>query len=534
MRLIAAAKRIGRRHWPALSIRTILLATFVVVAALPGVGAVALRVYENTLVQQTEAELIAQGAVLAAAYRAVWNRTRDGSTRDGRTQDGGGQDGARTGRTLSPEPPTIDLRTDPVLAPMPAPTPGSPPDPHAVDVGRTLAPVAADAAAVTLASARLLDRGGVVVAGGDQLGLSYARAAEVRRALGGRPATTLRTRTGNPYGIRSPLEWVSRAVAIRVHHARPVIVGGRVVGVVLLSRSPRGLFVGIYQDRGKIAAGVVLIFLTLLLLAGLLSRGIARPIRTLTRATEQVASGAVLVPDAPATAAVEIRDLYANFRAMAARIDARARYLRDFAAALSHEFKTPLTGIRGALELLAEHEMTAAERDRFLRNAAVDADRLALLVHRLLELARADMATAQTGQCRLRDVVAMLDTDGFAVAAPDDGGVPLDAPTLATVLRILAENSRQAGATAAQVALVRDGDRVSLRYADNGPGVPARDRERIFEPFFTSRRATGGTGLGLPIARSLLDAQGGRLILDPDDHPGGGAAFRLILRRHDG
>lgn len=68
MRLIAAAKRVAKRHWPALSIRTILLATFVLVTALPGVGAVSLRVYENTLVQQTEAELIAQGAVLAAAY----------------------------------------------------------------------------------------------------------------------------------------------------------------------------------------------------------------------------------------------------------------------------------------------------------------------------------------------------------------------------------------------------------------------------------------------------------------------------------
>ena len=70
--LIRAAKDFLKRHWPALRLRTILFATLLFVAALPGFGAVFLRVYENTLVRQTEAELIAQGAVLASAYRSFW------------------------------------------------------------------------------------------------------------------------------------------------------------------------------------------------------------------------------------------------------------------------------------------------------------------------------------------------------------------------------------------------------------------------------------------------------------------------------
>jgi two-component system sensor histidine kinase ChvG len=77
------------------------------------------------------------------------------------------------------------------------------------------------------------------------------------------------------YQPRYALEWLSRASAIRVHYVRPVLAGRRVVGILMLSRSPRGLFLGIYQDRGKIALGVGLIFATLLVLAGLLSRGIA-------------------------------------------------------------------------------------------------------------------------------------------------------------------------------------------------------------------------------------------------------------------
>ena len=74
--MIARTKAFLKRHWPSLRLRTILLMTFVFVAALPFFGAVFLRVYENTLVRQTEAELIAQSMVLASTYKSFW--TPDG------------------------------------------------------------------------------------------------------------------------------------------------------------------------------------------------------------------------------------------------------------------------------------------------------------------------------------------------------------------------------------------------------------------------------------------------------------------------
>src|SRR3546814_20889480 len=85
---------------------------------------------------------------------------------------------------------------------------------------------------------------------------------------------------------------------------------------------------------------------------------------------------------------------------MAAAIERRSRYLRDFAHAMSHEFKTPLSGIRGAIELLEDHDatMSAEERRRFLANADADARRLARLVSRLLDLARADMLRGDGGR----------------------------------------------------------------------------------------------------------------------------------------
>jgi signal transduction histidine kinase len=243
---------------------------------------------------------------------------------------------------------------------------------------------------------------------------------------------------------------------------------------------------------------------------------VTRPIEALSEATRAVTAGRGEIPETPRTAAVEIRALYENFGEMARAIDRRSRYLRDFAAAVSHEFKTPLAGITGAIELLEDHygEMSEAERRRFLANISADSARLSQLVGRLLDLARADMARPEGG--------ATVDLEGavsrvadahrgrelVVEAALPKGLPPVAVPreTLETVLNVLLDNSRQAGAARVSISAVRAARAVLLRVADDGPGVPEADRERLFEPFFTSRRAQGGTGLGLPIARSLLAA----------------------------
>lgn len=517
--MIARTKAFLKRHWPSLRLRTILLMTFVFVAALPFFGAVFLRVYENTLVRQTEAELIAQSMVLASTYKSFW-------TPDGRI--------AAPPGPLEAERPAIDLSAQDVLGEQPAPVAAGPVDPRAAAVAARLNPIAADTARNALSAIRILDRNGRVVLGRDDVGLSYAALPEVRDALAGRTATVLRQR--GDYQPRYWVEFMSRAAGIRVHHVRPVVVGGAVVGAVMVSRSPRGLFLGIYQDRGRILLGTGLIFGTLVVLAGLLSRGIARPIEALGEATQKVTRGAVTVPDPPATAAVEIRALYENFGTMAERIERRSRYLKDFAAAVSHEFKTPIAGISGAIELLQDHAgtMSEEERKRFLANAAADAARLSLLLERLLHLARADMAVAPEDaatvvEAPLRAVAEAMRGEDFAVTVAAAPALPKAAAAsemLETVLQILIENSRQAGASEVRIAAEPRSDRLAIRVADNGTGIPPADQERVFEPFHTGRRAQGGTGLGLSIARSLLASCGGTITALPAEQ---GACFELEL-----
>jgi signal transduction histidine kinase len=99
----------------------------------------------------------------------------------------------------------------------------------------------------------------------------------------------------------------------------------------------------------------------------------------------------------------------------------------------------------------------------------------------------------------------------IAVAVPRLPPVAAPAALIEAVVETLVENSRQAGAGAVSIAAQQEGGRVRLTVSDDGPGVPAADHERIFEPFHTSRRMEGGSGLGLSIARSLLAACGGSI-----------------------
>jgi signal transduction histidine kinase len=275
-------------------------------------------------------------------------------------------------------------------------------------------------------------------------------------------------------------------------------------------------------------------------LSGLVSRGVARPIEALSAASRDVAAGQGAIPDTPATAAIEIRALYEDFRAMAEAISRRSRYLRDFAAAVSHEFKTPLAGIRGGVELLEDHHATMSEADRrrFLGNIAADTERLSQLVTRLLDLARADMAHAEAGIAADLAAAVRRVADGFAAPGFEVEVVlpkslrPVSVPeeAIETVLTALVENARQAGAARARVEVREGREATTLSVIDDGPGVPAADRERLFEPFFTSRRAQGGTGLGLSIARSLLAAHQARIALA--DSPAG-ARFDVTLPQAD-
>lgn len=531
--MIAALKSFVARRWPVLRLRTILFGTLLFVAALPGVGAVFLRVYENALVRRTEAELVAQSAALAASAAVDWP-VRGPPSGGSPTAPPDGPDSAAGARVYHERPTEIDLSSSPVLPARPAAVVGaSKPEAGALAVAAHLVPAFEETRTTTLSSIVMLDGQGIVLTG-PEFGRSLEMLPEVRAALAGTPTTVLRI--NGDYRGGHAFEWLSRASNIRLHHARPVVVDGKVQAAILVSRSPRALFKGVYEDRGKIAVGVIVIFMLLLILSAVLSRAIVRPIENLSRATRDLSSGRQVEPVHPSLQVVEIRNLFRDFEAMAATIEKRSRYLRDFASSVSHEFKTPLAAISGAIELLQDHadDMSPADRERFLANMAADAERLSRLVRRLMELAQADLRMDVANErADARPILAAVAdafcSPGFAVVLDLPDAVPLlriDGEAFDAVLTTLVENARQAGATLLTISARQESGAVRFDLIDDGPGIPVTDHSRIFAPFFTSKREQGGTGLGLSIARSLLQAYGASLDLVPSAQ---GAHFTITV-----
>ena len=322
---------------------------------------------------------------------------------------------------------------------------------------------------------------------------------------------------------------------IRVFVAFPILADNRLVGVVLLSRTPQSILEHLYNQKEKV---FVLAAIVLVLAAALViftSYAVARPLHNLIQQTKRFAKGekdAMEPLKSPITEEVAL--LSESFAEMARALESRAEYIRNFAAQVSHEFKTPLTAIRGAVELLQEHEddMSPDQRARFLRNVAEDTDRLQRLTDRLLEMARADVIAPTTGTTELKlaldNLAGRYEQQNLQVSIRNaDGMTAAIAPEIfETVLTNLLDNSRQNGADRADITLSRADGEIDLLIADNGSGISSANAQRIFASFFTTRRDQGGTGLGLAIAQALLRAYKGKISLEPAAR---GATFRVRL-----
>lgn len=535
-------------------LRTVLLIINLGILLLPFSGIVVLRLYENELCRRTETELIAQGVLIGAAYREELIKMSS-SPPDGRPalpdmltyglpvrarekppEDPSGQ--------YHPIIPGIQITKEDIRPPAPpAVTAATPPDPFAVEAGRRIAPLLRESKDKTLVGIRLLDYHGIAVASSSgELGLSLGNREEVTGALEGSYVSLLRLRVSDEPA--PPLLSVSRGALMRVFVGMPVVHQGRVLGVVLLSRTPIDIRKALYNERVQIIFAALVIVGVVLLVTLLTSLTVNRPLKALVNRAERIVRGERAGIDRVERAGIlEIEQLSRSIIAMAETLEERAQYIRTFAANVSHEFKTPLTSIRGMVELLGDHfqEMSPEERARFLRFIADDTERLDRLVRRLLDLARADTCNPGDEVTDVNDTLERL----AACFGPD--GISLDAhraneallvrmsrETFESIVSNLIDNSRQHGGEGVTVRIsareveVDGGTCVQIDFRDNGPGIPSGNRDKVFRPFFTTARERGGSGLGLSIVRSLVTAHGGSISLEPSES---GAFFRIQVPR---
>ena len=423
--------------------------------------------------------------------------------------------------------------------PPPPPPPRDPPAPAAAAGGAAIGPALLDAQRTTLAGIRVVDAHGVVVASTrTEMGESLAHREEVSRALLGENVSLLRERVRDD--PPPAMDSIQRGARVRVFTAMSVVAGDRVWGAVVLSRTPMSLKQSLYGIRAYLALGALVLVALTTFLGLLTSRTISRPMAELIGQTERVARGergAAAPLTSPGTH--EVRLVSDAVARMARTLEQRADYIRTFASGVSHEFKTPLTAIRGAVELLRDHadEMTAEERNRFLGNLEADAARLDRLVTRLTDLARADVVRPAGDALEVAPVAAEVVArardmnPGFRVELDGQGGrAAIDRELLDSILTNLLDNARQHGGDGVNVRVTvepaTDDDGVEITVADDGPGISEANRERVFERFFTTARDRGGSGLGLSIVRTLVEIHGGRIRVS--SRPGE-TVFRMSL-----
>jgi two-component system OmpR family sensor kinase len=315
--------------------------------------------------------------------------------------------------------------------------------------------------------------------------------------------------------------------------------GGRRLGTLRLASS----LTPVTQAQDSLGRTFIFVgigALALALLAGvLLASLIAAPLRRMARVAAAVDAGDLSIRAGPIGAPGEVHVLARAFDRMLDRLERTFKRQRDFVSDASHELRTPLTVLRAQVELLDR------ETDPDRRHAAT-----ALLLRRLDELDRlvGDMltlASAESGQLieptaidlsdffeDLRRDLPLFGERDFRLQ-PVGGTLRGDPNRLTQVLRNLVRNA---------VAHTRPGDTISvearagqgtleLAVTDTGPGIPPDQLERIFERFYSvdggRSRVTGGGGLGLAIARAIVEAHGGTL--RAQSPPGQGATFLVEL-----
>lgn len=266
---------------------------------------------------------------------------------------------------------------------------------------------------------------------------------------------------------------------------------------------------------------------------------ILRPVR-LVRTTAAQLTEQDLTQRIPVEGRDDIAALAETFNAMLDRLERAFAAQREFVDDAGHELRTPITIVRGHLELMGDDP---AEREETVRIVMEELDRMSRIVEDLLLLAKAerpDFITpepVQTGELTADVFVKAraLGERDWQLAGAVDAEVMLDSQRITQAMVQLAQNAVQHTVMGQRVSIgSRDvGDRIELYVADSGPGVQPQDAEVIFERFRrgTARRGSRatGAGLGLAIVKAIAEGHGGHVELRPTE--GGGATFVLVLQK---
>jgi signal transduction histidine kinase len=323
--------------------------------------------------------------------------------------------------------------------------------------------------------------------------------------------------------------------------AHPIRPGGATVFGYLIVAKPKAELRDAWVTLlSRLAIAFLFSLVVVGALAFYLTRRITGPVLALSDAADEVSKGRydVEVPRVPGGG--EIGHLADRFREMTARLAEAEELERNFLMSVSHELRTPLTAIRGHVAALREGVVSDPEEiDASLETVSEEAERLGRLVGDVLDLAKLDahrftVLTEEVDmgrvlerafstfseEARQRGIEYTSEAESAPVIVSDgDRVLQIISNLLSNAFRWTPDGGR------IELALQSANGTVTVDVADTGPGITPDARERIFRPFWSTDGR--GTGLGLPIARELAVALGGRIELQTE--VGKGSRFRLVL-----
>jgi two-component system OmpR family sensor kinase len=270
---------------------------------------------------------------------------------------------------------------------------------------------------------------------------------------------------------------------------------------------------------------------------------LSRPLRRMAATAAEVRAGDLSKRIGARGRHDEVRVLADSFDRMLDRLENAFERQRGFVADASHELRTPLTVIRGQLEVLArQREVTTADVRHVDEVVRTEVLRMERLVEDLLLLARADEGEllrptpldVRPFFTELFDSLTLTAERRFELGDVPDGTLRADEDRLAQVVRNLARNAVEHTGPDGLVRLTvaaRPRGWVEIAIEDDGPGIPPAQRDRVFDRFHrldsARSRGSGGAGLGLAIARAIVEAHGGRIAAGASPEGGARVAFEL-------
>lgn len=272
------------------------------------------------------------------------------------------------------------------------------------------------------------------------------------------------------------------------------------------------------------------------------SRRTAAPIVTLSRATEEIAKGDFGIDVKVSGRRDEIGDLERDFSLMVKELRSNEIMKKDFIANVSHEFKTPLAVIHGYAKLLADDALPFDERRQYARKLEGESQRLIVLTANILRLSKLEsqaitlMTTRFQLDEQIRQAVLALQPawSGRNITFDIDlrpifheGDEELLFQAWFNLIDNAVKFSHDGGTV--KIRMVKMGDGVQIKITDCGIGMDDATKAHIFEQFFQGdiSRLKEGSGLGLPIAKRIVDLHHGRI--DVQSRPGEGARFIVTL-----